>query len=67
MLGFSQIEIGFETEGSGLKVTKCRARWAYEQEIEDLNQTTRGCSSSNYSITPYENDLEDSAKDTKTE
>ena len=37
--GFGQIEIGFET----LKVTKCRARWAYEQGIEDLNQTMRGC------------------------
>ena len=66
--GFDQIEIGFETEGPGLEVTKCRARWAYEQDIEDLNQTMRGrCSSSSCCITPYENDLEDSAKDTKTE
>ena len=37
--GFGQIEIGFET----LEVTKCRARWACEQDIEDLNQTMRGC------------------------
>ena len=37
--GFGQIKIGFET----LKVTKCRACWAYEQDIEDLNQTMRGC------------------------
>ena len=62
--GFDQIEIGFETEGPGLEVTKCGAYWVYEQDIEDLNQTMRGCSCS---ITPYENDLEDSAKDTKTE
>ena len=52
--GFGQIEIGFET----LEVTKCRACWAYEQDIEDLNQIMHGCN---------ENDLEDSAKDTKTE
>ena len=66
--GFGQIEIGFETKGPGLEVTKCGARWAYEQDIEDLNQTMRGCSSSSScSITPHENDLEDSAKDTKTE
>ena len=65
--GFGQIEIGFETKGPGLEVTKCGARWVYEQDIEDLNQTMHGCSSSSCSITPYENDLEDSAKDTKTE
>ena len=65
--GFDQIEIGFETEGPGLEVTKCRARWVYEQAIEDLNQAMRGCSSNSCSITPYENDLEDSAKDSKTE
>ena len=66
--GFSQIEIGFKTEGPGLEVTKCGARWVYEQDIEDPNQTMRGCSNnSNCSITPYEDDLEDSAKDTKTE
>ena len=65
--GFDQIEIGFETEGPGLEVTKCGARWVYEQAIEDLNQAMRGCSSNSCSITPYENDLEDSAKDSKTE
>ena len=65
--GFDQIEIGFETEGPGLEVTKCEARWVYEQAIEDLNQAMRGCSSNSCSITPYENDLEDSAKDSKTE
>ena len=67
--GFGQIEIGFETEGPGLEVKKYGARWVYEQDIEDLNQTMRGCSSSSSSscsITPYEDDLEDSAKDTKT-
>ena len=56
--GFGQIEIGFETEGLGLEVTKCGGRWVYEQDIEDLNQIMHGCN---------ENDLEDSAKDTKTE
>ena len=65
--GFGQIEIGFETEGPGLEVTKCGAHWAYEQDIEDLNQTMRGSSTSSCSITPYEDDLEDLAKDTKTE
>ena len=66
--GLGQIEIGFKTDGPGLEVTKCGARWFYEQEIEDLNQTMGGCNnSSNCSITPYEDDLEDSAKDTKTE
>ena len=39
--GFGQIEIGFETKCPGLKVTKCGARWVYEQDIEDLNQTMR--------------------------
>ena len=63
-----QIEIEFITEGLGLEVTKCGAHLVYEQDIEDLNQTMRGCSSSSScSITPYEDDLEDSAKDTKTE
>ncbi|XP_050254075.1 disease resistance protein RUN1-like isoform X5 [Quercus robur] len=65
--GIGQIEIGFKTEGPELEVTKCGARWFYKQEIEDLNQTMRGYnSSSSCSITPYEDDLEDSAKDTKT-
>ena len=65
--GFVQIEIGYETDGTGLEVTKCGAHLILEQDIEDLNQTMRGCSSSNRcSITPYEDDLEDSAKDTKT-
>ena len=65
--GFVQIEIGFETYGLGLEVTKCGAHLILEQDIEDWNQTMRGCSSSSRcSITPYEDDLEDSAKDTKT-
>ena len=65
--GFVQIEIGYETDGTGLEVTKCGAHLILEQDIEDLNQTMRGCSSSSRcSITPYEDDLEDSAKDTKT-
>ena len=65
--GLGQIEIAFETDGPGLEVTKCGARLVFEQDIEDLNQTMSGCSSNNRcSITPYEDDLEDSAKDTKT-
>ena len=65
--GFVQIEIGFEVEGLGLEGTKCGAHMILEQDIEDLNQTMLGCSSSSRcSITPYEDDLEDSAKDTKT-
>ena len=59
--GLGQIEIGFKTEGPGLEVTKCGAHWVYEQDIEDLNQTMRGCSSSSNRciITPYKDDLED--------
>ena len=53
--GFIQIEIKFEPKGPGLEVTKCGAHLVYE---EDLNQTMGGCS-----ITPYENDIDDSAKD----
>ena len=65
--GFVQIEIGFEAYGLGLEVTNCGAHLILEQDIEDLNQTMRGCSSSSScSITPYEDDFEDSTKDTKT-
>uniref|UniRef100_A0A2N9FUY5 ADP-ribosyl cyclase/cyclic ADP-ribose hydrolase n=1 Tax=Fagus sylvatica TaxID=28930 RepID=A0A2N9FUY5_FAGSY len=54
--GFIQIEIKFEPpEGPGLEVTKCGAHLVYE---EDLNQTMGGCS-----ITPYEDDVDDLAKD----
>lgn len=56
----SQIKITFETKGPGLEVTKCGACLVYKRDIEDLNQTMPG-----RSITPYEVDLEDSAKDTK--
>ena len=44
-------------------MTKCGARLVYKQDIEDLKQTTAG--SSRCSITPCEDDLDDSAKDTK--
>uniref|UniRef100_A0A2N9FWS0 TIR domain-containing protein n=1 Tax=Fagus sylvatica TaxID=28930 RepID=A0A2N9FWS0_FAGSY len=43
------------SEKFGLEVTKCGAHLVYE---EDLNQTMGGCS-----ITPYEDDVDDSAKD----
>ena len=62
--GFSQIEIEFVTGGPGLEVTKCGVRLIFEQDVEDLNRTMPVCSSS--SITPYEDDFKDLAKDTKT-
>nr|POF24806.1 hypothetical protein CFP56_44556 [Quercus suber] len=61
--GFSQIDIRIEIEGPRLEVMKCRARLVYEQDIEDLKQTM--ARSSRCSIIPYEDDLDDSAKDTK--
>ena len=62
--GFNQIEIEFHTSGPGLEVTKCGIRLIFEQDVEDLNRTMPVCSSS--SITPYEDDFKDLAKDTKT-
>ena len=41
---------------------KCVARLVYEQDIEDLKQMARG---NNCSITPYEDDLDNLAEDTK--
>ena len=61
--GFSQIEIIFETDGLGLEVTKCGAHLVFEQDVEDLKQNMVRPSSC--SITPYEDDLEDSTKNTK--
>ncbi|KAM3729346.1 hypothetical protein ACB098_12G004500 [Castanea mollissima] len=61
--GISQIDVQIETEGPGLEVTKCGARLVYKQDIEDLKQTMAG--SSRCSISPYEDDLDYSAKDTK--
>ena len=64
---FRQIEIKFETNGPGLEVMKCGGRLIFEQDIEDLNQTLPRCSNSNScSITPYEDDFEGLAEDTKT-
>ena len=59
--GFTQVNIRTETEG--LEVTKCGAHLVYEKDTEDLNQNMAG--SSSCSITDYEDDLDDSAKDTK--
>jgi Leucine-rich repeat (LRR) protein len=53
--GFIQIEIICEPRGPGLELTKCGAHLVYE---EDLNQTLGGCS-----ITPYEDDVDNSTKD----
>ena len=58
--GFSQIDIRIETEGPSLEVMKCGARLVYEQDIEDLKQTMAG--SSRCSITPYEDDPDESAR-----
>ena len=58
----SQVDVGIEIEGTGLKVMRCGARLVYEQDIEDLKQNMAG--SCSCSITPYEDDLHDSAKDT---
>ena len=62
--GFSQIEIKFITGAPDLEVTKCGVRLIFEQDVEDLNRTMPVCSSS--SITPYEDDFKDLAKDIKT-
>ena len=53
--GFIQIEIICEPIGPGLEIMKCGAHLVYK---EDLNQTMGGCS-----ITPYEDDVDDSAKE----
>ena len=62
--GFSQIEIEIFTRGLELEITKCGFRLIFEQDVEDLNRTIPVCSNS--SITPYEDDFKDLAKDTKT-
>ena len=59
----SQIKLEISHDGPGLVVTKCGARLVYKQEIEDLKKNMAGSSSCN--ITPYEDNLDDSAKDTK--
>nr|POE82678.1 disease resistance protein adr2 [Quercus suber] len=57
------VKLRIRTEGPGLVVTKCGARLVYEQDIEDLKKNMPG--SSSCSITPYEDNLDNSAKDTK--
>ena len=61
----SQIDVKLEirTEGLGLVVTKLGAHLVYKQDIEGLKQYTPG--SSSCSITPYEDNFDDSATDTK--
>ncbi len=61
--GFNQIEIEITSRCPDLEVTKIGAHLVYKQDNEDLKQTMAGCSSC--SITPYEDDFDDSAKDTK--
>ena len=59
----NQIEIEFDNRSPDLEVTKIGAHVVYKQDNEDLKQTMAGCSSC--SVTPYEDDFDDSAKDTK--
>ena len=59
----SQIKLEIRQAGTGMVLTKWGARLVYEQDIEDLKQNMPG--SSSCSITPYEDNLDDSAKDTK--
>ena len=60
----SQIKLKISHKGPGLVVTKWGARLVYEQDIEDLKQNILG--SSSCSITPFEDNLDDLVKDTKT-
>nr|POF00261.1 protein suppressor of npr1-1, constitutive 1 [Quercus suber] len=62
--GSIPIEIKFRTEGPpGLVLKKCGACLVYKHDIENMNQSVVG--SSNVSITPEEDDFDDSIKDTK--
>ena len=54
--------VGFQSTSPCMEFTKCRAHLVYEQDIEDFKQMARGNS---YNITPYEDDLDNSAEDTK--
>ena len=59
----SQIKLEIGHDGPGLVVRKWGAHLVYKQDIEDLKKNMPG--SSSCSITPYEDNLDDSAKDTK--
>ncbi|XP_075648731.1 TMV resistance protein N-like [Castanea sativa] len=61
--GFSQIEVTFETEGPGLRVTKCGAHLVFNQDVENLKQTMAG----SCSITSYEDDLDDLGEGTSND
>ncbi|XP_061995441.1 TMV resistance protein N-like isoform X1 [Rosa rugosa] len=50
----SQLEFLFETRGPGLWVKECGVRLIYEQEVQELNQTTTQSSSR---MSPYEDIL----------
>nr|XP_023927286.1 disease resistance-like protein DSC1 [Quercus suber] len=62
-LGQIDVKLKISTLGLGLVVMKCGARLVYEQDIEDLKNNMPG--SCSCSITPYEDNLDDLAKDTK--
>ncbi|XP_023879249.1 disease resistance protein RUN1 [Quercus suber] len=59
----NQLSLQIITSGLGLVATKLGARMVYEQDIEDLKKNMPG--SSSCSITSYEDNLDDSEKDTK--
>ena len=61
--GFNQIEFEFETFGPGLEIKKCGVHLVFKENIEDCNQTMAQCRNSK--ITPYEDESDDSAKDSK--
>ncbi|XP_062000729.1 TMV resistance protein N-like isoform X2 [Rosa rugosa] len=50
----SQLEFLFKTRGPGLKLKKCGVRLIYEQDVQELNQTTTQSSSR---MSPYEDIL----------
>ncbi|KAM5549840.1 hypothetical protein ABKV19_000993 [Rosa sericea] len=52
----SQLDFLFETRGRGLKVKECGVRLIYEQDVQELNQTTTQSSSR---MSPYEDKLVD--------
>ena len=61
--GFNQIEFEFETFGPGVEIKKCGVHLVFKENIEDCNQTMAQCRNSK--ITPYEDESDDSAKDSK--
>ncbi|KAK9995167.1 hypothetical protein SO802_024870 [Lithocarpus litseifolius] len=51
------------SEQYGLEIKKCGINLVFKENIEDCNQTMAQCHNSN--VTPYEDEFDDSAKDSK--